>query len=78
MQFSLVIGQIAYCLRLTALRFCRCHGLYCLRLETLYQSLNTNDYGKMLWERKIYTMSPSIHFNLDGCVRANAISAENL
>jgi len=28
MQFSTVIGQFTYCLRLTALRFCMCHGLY--------------------------------------------------
>jgi len=26
-QVSTVIGQFAYCLRLTALRFCMCHGL---------------------------------------------------
>jgi len=27
MQVSTVIGQFAYCLRLTVLRFCICHGL---------------------------------------------------
>jgi len=47
-------------------------------LETLYQSLDTSDCGKMLRERKIYILSPSILSNLNGCVRANAISAENL
>jgi len=28
MQFSTVIGQFAYCLRLTVLHFCICHRLY--------------------------------------------------
>jgi len=27
MQFSTVIGQFVYCLRLTILRFCMCHWL---------------------------------------------------
>jgi len=34
------------------------------RIETLYQSLDTSDCGKILWERKIYILSPSIHSNL--------------
>jgi len=45
-------------------------------LETIPESGH-----ERLWQnamRKIYILSPSIHFNLNGCVRANAISAENL
>jgi len=38
MQFSTVIGRFAYCIRLTALRFCMCHRLEFSALSTMNSS----------------------------------------
>jgi len=55
------------------------HNVLTVGIQSLpWGSLDTSDCGKMLRERKIYILSLSIPSNLNGCVRANAISAENL
>jgi len=42
-----------------------------VRTRWITSLLDTSDCGKMLWERKIYILSPSIHSNLNCCVQAD-------
>jgi len=47
MQFSTVIDQFAYCLRLTALYFCMCHGLNTWNiLSTFYLPIKSHQCTK--------------------------------